>query len=112
MTEGVPGQPRLVRAHDGPGEVLITVLGAVDGWNVQQWVLQPGCGEGPHSHGDDGIQLERYRVLSGEVVLTVDGHRSQLRAEHGFRVIAPADQRGVVNEGSEQAVLEVGYQTG
>lgn len=110
--EGKPLQQPSVRAHDGPGEVLITPLGIVDGWTVQQWVLLPGCGEGPHRHGDDGVQLERYRVLAGQVVLTVEGQRRLLRPDSGDQVVDPTDHRAVVNECPDEAVLQVAFQLG
>lgn len=45
--------------------------------SVQMWTLQPGAGEGMHTHHDPPLE-ELYLVVSGTATLTLDGEVHQL----------------------------------
>jgi quercetin dioxygenase-like cupin family protein len=78
---------------------------------VMRLHLEPGTSEGEHLHlGDDPGSCspessdELSVVATGEVVATVDGESTVLRA--GDALYAPADSRhGIANESSEPADL-------
>lgn len=78
---------------------------------VMRFHLEPGTSEGEHVHltGDAGScspesSDELYIVTVGEVVMTVDGESSVLRA--GDALYAPAGSRhGVANESEAPAEL-------
>jgi mannose-6-phosphate isomerase-like protein (cupin superfamily) len=78
---------------------------------VMLYHLEPGTAEGEHLHleGDDDScstysSEEMYLVVSGEVVVTVEGERQTLRS--GDAAYAPAGSRhGVENLGDAPAEL-------
>lgn len=79
------------------------------GTTVMRYELAPGSAEGIHLHlaGDDrscttGSIDELYVVTAGEVVATVQGHASVLRA--GDAMYAPAgSEHGIENHSTEPA---------
>ena len=79
--------------------------------SVMLYHLEPGADEGRHFHleGDPDScsvdsQDELYLVVSGEVVMTVDGERAVLRS--GDAAYAPAGSaHGVKNESAAPAEL-------
>ena len=83
---------------------------------VMLYSLAPGASEGEHLHlegHDESCSVtsddELYLVVAGEVVMTVDGERTVLRA--GDAAYAPAGSlHGVANEtpGTAQLVLVYG----
>ncbi|MFC7619474.1 cupin domain-containing protein [Microlunatus sp. GCM10028923] len=83
--------------------------------SIMLYHLEPGAEEGLHLHrsGDEtscspGDSEELYLVVSGEVVITIDGERAVLRP--GDAAYAPAGSRhGVANESAEPAELVLAF---
>lgn len=93
--------------HDGDNQIGIeryftdvSRLGA----NVHLWHFEPGSSEGAHVHEDSEALDELYLVVAGELVMTVNGERTVLRAGDSVYAEAQTDH-GIANESDAPADL-------
>ena len=85
-------------AHDGVGVTRVRRVNGTQsaGFNILLWDFPPETSEGAHDHLDDGVGLESYTVLAGEIRVTVDGSIHDLTVGDVIS-IPPACLREVAN---------------
>ena len=85
-------------AHDGVGVTHVRRVNGTQsaGFNILLWDFPPGTSEGAHDHLGDGVGLESYTVLAGEIRVTVDGSIHDLTVGDVIS-IPPACLREVAN---------------
>lgn len=111
LQRGRPEAVEVKGAHDGVGLSYIGRPPVPVGthFEVLDWEFPPGSTEGPHHHGDDGVGLEWYYLLSGTLMLSLDGEEIELQPGDSVS-IDPGVERGVRNTGDVNARIILVYE--